>query len=676
MNRKERRALRRGKNRANKTDPSVAADLKNAEALMDSGDMVAAERAFQEVTCKDPLNAEAYHMLALIAYAGGHMVEAGERILEATTRNDDDPAIHANCGAIMNLLGRPQEAEAACRHVIDLDPDHAEAHNNLAVSLEVQGRLDEARDAATRAIELDADYVEAHINLGNITLRSGDPEAAVECYRAAIAINPENLMARANLGVALREAGDLDGAEAACRAALEINAEFAEAHNSLGNVLKEKRDWAGAKDAFQAAMVCRPGYWEAHLNLAAVNFKDGDIEAAQAHYRDILATQENLAEAHEGLGVVLLAAGQLDDAVEHFQKAVEIKPTLGTAQYNLATGAAESIDDTQVTAMRALFQDKRLSDPDRAKLHFALGEINHQRGNVETAFADFEAGNELVKTLLERKGLGFDVEAFEWRILAIKFAYNAELLAAGKDGGDSTDKPVFIVGLPRSGTTLAEQIIANHPQVAGKGEMGFIRVLCSEDAALAEAVAGEAKGKIAEKIVADLADRYLERLTEGAEDAARITDKTPYNFLYLGQIQLLFPHAHIVHCRRDPLDAGFSCYRQNFTGPHAWACDLGDIGHFQQASERLMAYWKEASSLSIIDLQYEDMVADQEATSRKLIDFLGLEWDAACLDFHTSERPVLTASNWQVRKPLYTSAVGGAAPYEEFLGDLKASIAG
>ena len=672
MNRKERRALRRGKNRAQKNDPSVAADMKNAEALLDSGDTVAAEKAYQDVTQKDPANAEAYHMLAMIAYSGGHMVEAGERILEATTRNDDDPAIHANCGAIMNLLGRPWEAEAACRHVITLDPDHAEAHNNLAVSLEVQGRLDEARDAAARAIELEVNYVEAHINLGNITLRAGDPEAAVECYRTAIAANPDNLMARANLGVALRETGDLEGAEAACRAALDLNPEFAEGHNSLGNVLREKKDWAGAKDAFQAAMVCRPGYQEAHLNLAAVNFKDGDMENALAHYRDILESQENLAEAHEGLGVVYLALGKLDEAVEHFRKAVEIKPTLGTAQYNLATSAADSIDDNQVTAMRALFTDKGLSDPDRAKLHFALGEINHHRGNFETAFADFEAGNQIGKTLLERKGLGFDAEAFDRRVLEIKFAYNADLMAERKDGGDPTDKPVFIVGLPRSGTTLAEQIITNHPQVAGKGEMDLISVLCSEDTALAEAVAAED----GEKTVAGIADSYLERLTEGAVDAARITDKTPYNFLYLGQIQLLFPYAHIVYCRRDPLDAGFSCYRQNFTGPHAWACDLGDIGHFQQACERLMAYWKEAPSLSILDLQYEDMVADQEGTSRRLIDFLGLEWDAACLDFHISDRPVLTASNWQVRKPLYTSAVGGAKPYEEFLGDLKASITG
>ncbi len=672
MNRKERRKQGRGKKRVRKTGPSTAAEMKEAQASLDSGDMEAAEKAFLEVTAKDPLNAEAFHMLALISYAGGHMVEAGERILEATTRNDEDAAIHANCGAIMNLLGRPEEAEAACRHVIDLDPAHAEAHNNLAVSLEVQGRLDEARDAAARAIELSRDYVEAHTNLGNIHLRGGDPVRAAVSYRAAIEINPQALMARANLGVALREAGDLDAAEAECRKALGLDAEFAEGHNSLGNVLKEKGDWAGAKDAFQAAMVCRKGFLEAHLNLAAATFKDGDLDGATAHYRDILEARENLAEAHEGLGVVLLAAGHLDDAVDHFRKAVEIKPTLGAAQYNLATAAAKELDEAQVTTMRGLLKDKRLSDPDRSKLHFALGEINHQRGNFETAFADFEAGNQLAKTLLARKGSGFDADAFDRRIEAIMSVYNAGMLAARTDGGDPTDRPVFIVGLPRSGTTLAEQIVASHPQVAGKGEMDVIGVVCGEDAALAEALAaGDG-----EKTLADKADRYLERLSEDAEDAARITDKTPFNFLYLGQIQLLFPFAHIVHCRRDPLDTGFSCFRQNFTAPHAWAMDLDDIGRYFRAYGRLMEHWRTVLSLPVLDFVYEDLVGGQEVASRKLIDFLGLEWDAACLDFHASERPVLTASNWQVRKPLYASAVGGAKPYGEFLGPLKDAIAG
>ena len=665
MNRNERRRQRREKKRAGRANPNTAAAMEKAQALMDAGDLEAAENAFQDVTRLDPLDAVAFHMLALIAYSSGRMEDAGEMILEAITRNDDDPALHANCGAIMNLLGRPEEAEAACRHVIEQNPKHAEAHNNLAVSLEVQGRLDEARDAAERAIELNPEYLEAHTHLGNILLRGGDPGKAADCYRAAIGIHPETLMARANLGVALREAGDLEAAESECRKALDLNAEFAEAHNSLGNVLKEKEDWPGAKDSFQAAMVCRPGYLEAHLNLAAATFKDGDFDGALAHYRNILETHENMAEAHGAIGVVLLAMARLDEAEDHFRKAVALKPGFGDAQYNLATAQGKDLGEPEITAIRDALKDKRLSGVDRAKLHFALGEINDQRGNFETAFADFEAGNELRKAMLARQGHSFDADGFDKRVDAIKAVYNAGLFEKFDGGGDLSDKPVFVVGVPRSGTTLVEQIIACHPQAVGKGETEALHHVCGEDDALALAD---------ENSLAEKAGAYLSALTKGAEDAARVIDKWPFNYLYLGQVQLLFPNARVVYCRRDPLDTGISCFRQYFTSPQAWSSDLEHIGRFQRASERLMEHWKKASSLSILELQYEDMIADQEGTSRRLIEFLGLDWDAACLDFHSSGRPVLTASNWQVRQPLYASAVGRAKGYEEYLGPLKKGL--
>lgn len=667
MNRKERRKLRRQQQRAGGGDLNTVADLKKAHALLDAGDTLEAEKAFLEVTRNDPLNAEAFHILALISYSAGRMVEAGERILEATTRNDDDTDIHGNCGAIMNLLGRPQEAEAACRHVIDLDPDHAEAYNNLAVSLEVQGRLDEAKDAAARAIELNPDYVEAHTNFGNITLRSGDPKAAAVSYRAAIKVNPEALLARANLGTALREAGDLDAAEDECRKALDINAEYAEAHNSLGNVLREKEDWLGAKDAFQAAMVCQPGYLDAAMNLAGVLYKSGDLDGALTHYRDILEGHENLAEPHCAIGIVLLAQGHLEDAKDHFQKAVAIKPGFGEAQYNLASAMGKNMGEAEITAIRKALRDGNLSDKDRTQLHFALGEINDQRGNYETAFADFEAGNDLRKAMLARQGKTFDAGEFDRRVDSIISVYNAGLFENRDGSGDPSDKPVFIVGMPRSGTTLAEQIIASHPQAEGKGETEALRKICGEDEALAEAP---------ENALEEMAENYLSSLTEGAEDAARIIDKWPFNYLHLGQVQLLFPNAHVVYCRRDPLDVGVSCFQQYFISPHAWACDLNDIGRYQKACDKLMAHWKDAAPLPILELPYEDMIADQEGTSRKLIDFIGLEWEDACLEFHISKRPVQTASNWQVRKPIYSSSVGRAEPYEEFLDGLKAGLTG
>ncbi|MBT3305177.1 MAG: tetratricopeptide repeat protein, partial [Alphaproteobacteria bacterium] len=625
----------------------------------------AAKEKLLEATKADSLNAEPFHMLALIAYSEGRMEDAGEMILEATTRNDSDPAMHANCGAIMNLLGRPQEAEAACRHVIDLDPYNAEAYNNLAVSLEVQGRLDEAQDAAIQAIELNPGYVEACTNLGNIMLRAGEPMTAAEAYRAAIKINPVALMARANLAIALREAGELDLAEAECRAAIKINPNFAEGYNSLGNVLKEKENWQAASEAFETAIDLRDGYADAMLNLAGVLFKSGDLQEAEGKYRNILETFENLAEAHAGLGVVLLAVGRLDEAVESFRHAVASKPAHGEAQYNLATAIGGDYNETEVSAIRELLNDKTLPDSDRIRVHFALGEINDHRGNFETAFADFDAGNQMRKQQLENSGKTFNADAFDARVDGIIATYGPDLFVQREDAGDPSDLPVFIVGMPRSGTTLVEQIIASHPQAAGKGELDLIRAHCGEDGALAG---------IEDPVLVEKAENYLAELIRGTDGAARITDKMPFNWLHLGQIQLMFPDAHVLYCRRDPLDTGLSCFRQYFTAPHSWACDLDDIGRYQRALNRLMDHWKNVLSLPILDVQYEDMVDATEDVSRRILDFIGLSWDDACLDFHASGRAVQTASSWQVRKPVYSTAVGRAKGYDAFLGPLKEAL--
>ena len=670
MNRKERRQQKRQAKREARAgvapaNPAIQKLIQDAQSCLENGEADGAKALLREAAQLDPLNAEPYHMQALIAYSEGRLEDAGEMILEAITRNDTDPAMHANCGAIMNLLARPQEAEAACRHAIDLNPSNAEAHNNLAVSLEVQGRLIEAQDAAVRAIELNPQYVEACTNLGNILLRGGEPLTAADAYRAAIKIDPGTLLARANLAIALREAGQLDVAEKECREALDINPGFAEGHNSLGNVLKEKEDWQGACEAFETAIGLREGYADAMLNLAGTLFKSGDVQGAQAQFRDILQIYENLSEAHEGLGVVLLAAGRLDEAVESFKYAVKHKPALGMAQYNLATAIGGEYGEAEVDAVRELLNDKQLPDAERTRIHFALGEINDQRGNFETAFADFDAGNQMRKRQLENRGEAFDADAFDGRVDNIISTYGADLFAERKNTGCPSEVPVFIVGMPRSGTTLVEQIIASHPRAKGMGEVDLIRVLCGEDGDLAAAD---------EMNLSEKAENYLAELTRKADGAARVTDKMPFNWLYLGQIQLMFPKAHVLYCRRDHLDTGLSCFAQYFIAPHAWACNLGDIGRFQRACASLMEHWKNVLPLPILDVGYEDMVNDQESASRRIIEFLGLDWDQACLEFHSSGRTVQTASNWQVRKPIYRTAMGRARGYEAYLGPLKDAL--
>ena len=247
--------------------------------------------------------------------------------------------------------------------------------------------------------------------------------------------------------------------------------------------------------------------------------------------------------------------------------------------------------------------------------------------------------------------------------------FDADFLATRQGFGDDSEVPVFIVGMPRSGTTLVEQIAASHPAVFGAGERDDI-------GALAGAQFPGGTADLDAVAAGTLARTHLERMRDLAGEALRITDKTPVNFLYLGLIALLFPRARIVHCRREARDVCLSCYFQNFVAGLPWATDLADLGRYHRAYRRIMDHWHQVLPLTILDVDYQDLVAAPEEGSRRIVDFLGLPWDDACLDFHRSRRTVRSAANWQVRRPIYATSVGRWKAYEPWLGPLLDALDG
>jgi len=558
---------------------------------------------------------------------------------------------------VLNLCGRGAEAEAASRHLVDLMPDSAEAHNNLAVALELQGRIAEAEEAGRKAVELNPDFLEAHINLGNLCFRRGDLDAASDLYQRAAEIDPQNPMPFGNLGVVFRRQGHLEDAEACCRHAISLKADYAEAHDALGNVLAAQGDMTGAVGAFRRAVELRDGYLEARANLAAGLFKLGDLAASEQAYRACVARYDAFAGAWAGLGTVLLAAGKTDDAVGAFRKAVEHQESLGDAWVNLAAAGALTADDEKALAGLLI----RAEDGEQtAQLWFALAAAAEGRGDAAAAFDSYRKGNALRRRLLEASGRGFDGEGLDQRVTAIIGTVGRDGLAKLAAAGDPSEVPVFVVGMPRSGTTLVEQIISAHPQGAGAGEIDVLAGLLPDypDGLL----------NLAPTEARDLAAAYLSRLTAGREGALRVVDKTPFNLFRLGLVQALFPRARVIHCLRDADDTAFSCFATNFAEGHGWSTDLGDIARVQAAADRLMVHWKQVLDLPVLEVSYEALVAGQEAESRRILDFLGLPWDPACLDFHKSGGAVLTASNWQVRKPLYKNAVGRARAFKPLIG--------
>ena len=330
----------------------------------------------------------------------------------------------------------------------------------------------------------------------------------------------------------------------------------------------------------------------------------------------------------------------------------------------MASSGGADFDDNQVSAIEARAADESLAGSERIDFHFALGKIYDSRGQGDTAFAHFRSGNALRRAALAAGGHVFDAEHHDRLVEAIIGAFPPESFESSKGLEDT--RPVFIVGMPRSGTTLMEQIAASHASVFGAGETGGIGDMVSR-------LPGEYPGNM-EGLDDSDALAYMERLGTLAPDSLRIIDKTPFNFLYLGLIARLLPGARIVHCRRDAMDTALSCYFQNFAAPHPWSTDLGELGRYIRAEVRMMDHWHAVLPMPIYEIRYEDLIADQEGESRRLIDALGLPWDAACLAFHENTRWVRSASNWQVRRPIHGGSVGRWKAYGEHLGSLKKAL--
>lgn len=671
MNRHQRRSQRKerliGGKRLSGISPKVPLkqQLTDATELYASGKLEEAAECCLDAIAGAPLDAEAFHLLALVRYRQGRLQDAGENILEAITRNDDDPEIHANCGAIMNMLGRHAEAEAACRHVIDLKPNNAEAYNNLSVALEMQKRIDEAQSACRQALRLKPDYPEALINYGNLSVRRGDFVTGVEYYTAAIERAPGNPTARANLSVALLRLGESEAALSQAEEALALAPDYVEALNALGNAHSARADYPLAEEAFRKAVSLQPAHREAGVNLAATLHKLGRSDDAIAAYQEVLQSNPSHAGAENGIGVVLLAKGKTSAATAAFRRAIDIDQTLTNAYYNLVCSGARPEPD-EIDLMNSLVGRPSTTDLQKIDLHFSLAEVADGQGDRDGRMRHLKLGNNLRKRQFDANEISFDGEQLDQHIADIMEVFSPSVLSMQQFDGNASELPVFVCGMPRSGTTLVEQILASHPDVGTVGELGVAGTLLAD---FPHDVHELDAGRISE-----LCDHVLHQLETRVPDKPLVIDKSPFSFFHLGLIQRLFPQARVIHCRRDAMDVALSCFAQNFVANHPWSTSLDDIARFILAEQRISSYWADTLALRRLDVQYEELIADPEGQSRRMIEFLGLTWNDSCLRFYENEQTVLTASNWQVRKPMYHTSVGKAEGYGALLKDLQTAL--
>jgi tetratricopeptide (TPR) repeat protein len=629
---------------------------------------------------------------------------------EALQRGLNDPAVANNLGLALHALKRHDEAAGAFLSVLQSRPDDAMAHTNLGAALHALGEDDRALEHLSRAVELDPRFASARTNLGQFLLDLGLPHEALSHCQAAVALEPGLAEAHNNLGNAYWVLGQIAVAVACFGEAARLSPRTAQFQTSLGRALQQEERWDEALTCFRRATELEPDSMPLFGRRAEAAVDREQLTEAIACYERMLEIEPGAAATHNDLGTLLQEEGRIEESENHLQAALRLRPDLGIAHVNLggihekrgdlASAEAEfrmalkdaeasipalarlasllrgELPDSDREAIETRLAALGPSDPTRVNLLFGLAAVWEARGNYAEAAKCAREANALALARLKRRNLAYDPALHERFVSELIEAFSPSLFSRLAGAGLATSRPVFIVGMPRSGTTLIEQILASHSQFHGAGELALVRRTfhsipehVGRDETPVSCVSG-----LTREVVRRLAEWHNDQLNDlDGGRSPRIGDKMPDNYIHLGLLHLLFPNATFIHCRRDPRDVAVSCW---FTGFRTvrWTNDERHIAARVEQYERLMNHWRASLPAVIHEVDYENTVADLEGVARRLLAACKLDWEPACLEFHRTSRPVRTASYAQVRQPVYRTSIGRYKNYETQLADLFAAL--
>jgi len=551
------------------------------------------------------------------------------------------------------------------------DKDRFNSGLQKAWSLHQAGQLAAAQQEYQRLLRFQPDQPDVLNLMGLLCIQDGRPSDAEPYILKALQADPDNPQSHYNLGIACANCRRFAEAARQFGRAAELQPGNVEALSSQGNALRLAGQPEAALNVLKAALGIDPRHAGARQNLAlalndagAGRIRAGDTAQAIDRFREALRISPQHAQAHLNLGLTLEQSGQLEQAASCYQAAIRARPDFVDPHFHLAHLRSHRSSSAEIDAMRKLIERSDCTREDRAKLAFGLGFALESVGDFKAAFEAMSEGHRL-----QSLDSGFSLQHEAQRFRDVKLAFPADhpaLKAAGADG----ERAIFITGLPRSGTTLAEQVLASHPLVEGRGESTALMLL-------AKRLGWPFGGDPARLDVARLRDEgaeFLGRLTHESRAGRRVVDTTPMNFPYLGLATLMLPGARFVHCLRDPMDNGLSIFRQYLTGPRGFEHDLRDLGGFYRLHLDLTDHWQTVLGDRLYLLRYERLVKDPEAEIRRILKFLDLSFDERCLDFHQTDRVVRSPSAGQVRQPLYASSIGAWKRYAEFLQPLADAL--
>lgn len=716
---------------------TIQTSYQAAFALHQQGRLQEAAQIYRAVLDQSPQHADALHMLGVIALQGGHYLQAAMLLQKAVVMAEPVALHQLNWGVALRELGHPRSAELAYHHAARLNPLLAEAYNNLGLLLEAGGRateavhayraaqivrpsfvdplhnlglalqssarFDEAREQHLRALRLQPDYFIAHNGYGTALDALGNFSEARHAFSHTLCLQPALAVAHNNLGKISLSLDALEDAVKAFRRALHLGADQAAIHRNLAKTLfaldrpgeatpyfrrailldpADSEAWAGAANGwrtlhwtdqatacYRRAKILKPDGAEIHTNLAGCELDYEMVAESGLSGLRAVSLAPGLGGAYKSLGDNRQVDGKFDEADQFYRRAIQLEPE--NFNYYLSLTANRKFiagDPVQEFLEQAATHPQELTAQDQVFVHFSLAKIHSDIGERDLGFNDLLLGNR------KRRALeGYDeaamMEKFDRALRYFRPGSLDHCHLAAPTG------PIFILGMPRSGSSLIEQILTSHPMVGGAGESPFL--VSAVERYLGADGYPDALGQCSPLTLDALGSAYLTELRHKGGNRPRLTDKTPLNFFYCGLIPQILPDARIIHTKRSAVETCLSCFSKLFRRGQDYSYDLLELGRFYRRYEELMAHWSVTLPANLmLDVHYEGVVDNLEGEARKMLEFLGLPWDDKCLDFHRNDRPVRTASVTQVRQPIYRSSVRAWRPEPTLLQPLLEGLTG
>jgi tetratricopeptide (TPR) repeat protein len=631
-----------------------------------------AEAICREYLADSPGSVNHLRLLGHSLLKQARYAEAEQVVRQAIALRPDFPHLHEDLGSIFAMQQRFKEAEPCYREAIRLEPRLPLAHRKLGETLAALGRGHEADAEFEEFFEQDTDKGKVATSLDH--MRAGRKAEAIEALRGALRENPDNVDAMRCLAhIYIQDKERISDSEALLRNATALAPDYAAAWMLLGGLMHESGRHAESVHAFRRVTELEPQNASGWIGLGNALSFTGDVEQAREAYVRAVTLEPRAPGAQMGLGHVLKTLGDQAGSLRAYRAAIEAKPDFGEVYWSMANLKVFRFEDAEIDAMEAQLGRNDLTDSAEVHFRFALGKAWEDKGDFDRAWNYYDTGNQK-----QRKLVFHDPVMVEHRHDQIIEVFDREFLARNAGTGDESPAPIFIVGLPRSGSTLVEQILASHSQVEGTQELPTLTRLVSlfgryrRDKKQYPYIVRDLKARN----FRDYGRQYLEEAaTYRFTDKPYFTDKLPNNFSHVGLIHLILPNAKVINARRHPFDSCLGAYKQLFGKGQHFTYDMSELADYYRKYHETMQHWHEVLPGKVLDVHYEETVTDLETQVRRILAHCGLPFEEGCVRFHETERAVKTASSEQVRQPIYTRALGYWRHYEKHLGIWQEELA-